>query len=188
MPSVAEALQITLELYRAGRLEDVRTLALRILEAEPRTAAALHLLGLADRRQGRLQEAAQHFRAALAIAPDMADVRCNLGSVLAALGQVDAAAASQRRALALDPALEAAHQGLAGLLASRGGPRDWAAAAASFRRILRLQPDRADICHDLGIALRQDGAVEQAVASQRNALAHAPGSSRRSAMAARRLS
>ncbi|HYH38033.1 MAG TPA: tetratricopeptide repeat protein [Azospirillum sp.] len=175
MPTVAEALQITLELYRAGRLEDVRTLALRILEAEPRTAAALHLLGLADRRQGRLQEAAQHFRAALAIAPDMADVRCNLGSVLAALGQVDAAAASQRRALALDPALEAAHQGLAGLLASRGGPRDWATAAASFRRILRLQPDRADIFHDLGIALRQDGAVELAVASQRNALAHAPG-------------
>lgn len=175
MPTVAEALQITLELYRAGRLDDMRALALRILEADPRSAAALHLLGLADRRQGRLQEAAQRFRAALAIAPEMADVRCNLGGVLATLGQVDAAAASQRQALALDPALEAAHQGLASLLCSRGGPRDWAAAAASFRRILRLQPDRADICHDLGIALRQDGAVELAVASQRNALAHAPG-------------
>ncbi|MBK1840724.1 tetratricopeptide repeat protein [Azospirillum sp. YIM B02556] len=175
MPTVAEALQIALELYRAGRLDDVRTLTTRILEADPRTAAALHLLGLADRRQGRLQEAAERFRAALAIAPEMADVRCNLGGVLATLGQVDAAAASQRRALALDPALEAAHHGLASLLCSRGGPRDWMAAAASFRRILRLQPDRADIFHDLGIALRQYGAVELAVASQRNALAHAPG-------------
>ncbi len=174
MTTVAEALQIAVGHHRADRLEEARALYLRILEVEPRNAHALHLLGLVERRQGHRDKALELIRAALAIAPEMADACCNLASSLSELGQIDAAAAANRRALVLDPALEAAHQGLASLLCGRGGPRDWATAAASFRRVLRLNPERADACHDLGIALRQDGAVEAALVCQRAALALRP--------------
>ncbi|PWC40439.1 tetratricopeptide repeat protein [Azospirillum sp. TSO35-2] len=174
MTTVAEALQIAVGLHRTDRLDEARALYLRILEVDPRNAATLHLLGLVERRHGRRDKALELIRAALEIAPDMADACCNLGSTLSDLGRVDAAAAAHRRALVLDPALEAAHNGLATLLCSRGGPRDWAAAAASFRRVLRLQPDRPHVYHDLGIALRQDAAVEAALGSQRNALSLRP--------------
>ncbi|WP_372400552.1 tetratricopeptide repeat protein (plasmid) [Azospirillum sp. HJ39] len=174
MTTVAEALQIAVGLHRADRLDEARALYLRILEADPRNAQALHLLGLVERRQGGRDKALELIRAALENMPEMADACCNLGSMLSELGQVDAAAAAHRRALVLDPALEAAHNGLATLLCSRGGPRDWAVAAASFRRILRLQPDRPHVYHDLGIALRQDAAVEAALGCQRNALSLRP--------------
>lgn len=174
MTSVAEALQIAVGLYRADRLDEACALYLRILEVDPRNAAALHLLGLAERRQGRRDKALDLIRAALDIAPDMADACCNLAGILSDLGRVDEAAAAQRRALAIDPALEAAHHGLATLLCGRGGPRDWAISAGSFRRVLRLNPQRADVYHDLGIVLRQGGAVEEAQASQRKALVLRP--------------
>ncbi|PWC98095.1 tetratricopeptide repeat protein [Azospirillum sp. TSO5] len=179
MTTVAEALQIAVGLYRADRLDEACALYLRILEVDPRNAVALHLLGLAERRQGRRDKALELIRAALDIAPDMADACCNLAGILSELGRVDEAAAAQRRALAIDPALEAAHHGLASLLCSRGGPRDWSASAASFRRVLRLNPQRAEVYHDLGIALRQGGAVDAgalalAQGSQRNALALRP--------------
>lgn len=179
MTTVAEALQIAVGFYQAGRLDEARALYLRVLEVDPRNAVTLHLLGLAERRQGRRDKAMELIRSALDIAPDMADACCNLGGILTELGRVDEAAAAQRRALAIDPALEAAHHGLASLLCSRGGPRDWSVSAASFRRVLRLNPQRADVYHDLGIALRQGGAVEAAALglamdSQRTALVLRP--------------
>ena len=176
MTTVAEALQIAVGLHRADRLDEARALYLRILEADPGNAHSLHLLGLIERRQGRRDKAVELIRAALERAPDMADACCNLGSTLSELGHVDEAAAAHRRALVLSPALEAAHHGLGTLLCGRGGPRDWAAAAASFRRTLRLRPDRADVYHDLGIALRQDAAVEQARLCQQTALSLRPDS------------
>ncbi|CAO3459736.1 tetratricopeptide repeat protein [Azospirillum largimobile] len=174
MATVAEALQIAVGFQRAGRLDEARAVYLRILEVDSRNAHALHLLGLIERRHGRQDKALELIRAALGIAPDMADASCNLGSTLSELGQVDAAAAAHRRAIQLAPALEGAHLALASLLGGRGGPRDWETAAVAFRRVLRLNPGRADIHHDLGIALRQDGALEEAQASQRNALALQP--------------
>ncbi|MFS2013749.1 tetratricopeptide repeat protein [Azospirillum sp. CT11-132] len=175
MATVAEALQIAVELHRADRLDEARAVYLRILEADPRNAHALHLLGLIERRQGRRDKALELIRAALGIAPDMADAACNLGRTLSELGQVDAAAAAYRRAIQFDPALEGAHLALASLLGGRGGPRDWATAAMAYRRALRLNPYCPESYHDLGIALRQDGAMGEAQASQRNALVLHPG-------------
>ena len=174
MATVAEALQIAMEYQRAGRLDEARAVHLRILEVDPRNAHALHLLGLIERRQGRRDKALELIRAALGIAPEMADASCNLGSVLSELGRIDDAAAAHRRAVMLDPGLEGAYSALAALLGGRGGPRDWETAAAAYRRVLRLSPDSAEAYHDLGIALRQDGAMEAAQASQRNALALRP--------------
>lgn len=175
MATVAEALQIAVGFQRADRLDEARGVYLRILEVDPRNAHALHLLGLIERRQGRRDKALQLIRAALDIAPDMADASCNLGSTLSELGEVDTAAAAHRRAIQLAPALEGAYLALAALLGGRGGPRDWATAAMVYRRVLQLNPWRPDSYHDLGIALRQDGALEEAQASQRNALALNPG-------------
>ncbi|KAA0593681.1 tetratricopeptide (TPR) repeat protein [Azospirillum lipoferum] len=175
MATVAEALQIAVGLQRADRLDEARAVYLRILDVDPRNAHALHLLGLIERRQNRRDKALELIRAALGIAPEMADASCNLGSTLSELGRVDDAAAAFRRAIQLDPSLEGAHLALASLLGGRGGPRDWATAAVAYRRVLRLNPYRSESYHDLGIALRQDGAVEEAQASQRKALALNPG-------------
>lgn len=175
MATVAEALQIAVGFQRAGRLDEARGVYLRILEVDPRNAHALHLLGLIERRQGRREKALELIRAALDIAPGMADASCNLGSTLSELGQIDAAATAHRRAIILDPGLEGAYLALASLLSGRGGPRDWATAAMAYRRVLRLNPNHADAYHDLGIALRQDGAMKEAQASQRTALVLQPG-------------
>lgn len=174
MTTVAEALQTAVGYHRADRFDEARALYLRILEVDPRNAQALHLLGLAERRLGRPDKAVEMIRSALDIQPGMADACYNLGSTLAGLGRIDEAVAAHRRALVLAPELEDAYNALAALLCDRGGPRDWGMAILTFRRLLRLNPNRIAAYHDLGIALRQTGALEEAQSSQRLALSLQP--------------
>lgn len=174
MTTVAEALQIAVGYYRADRFDEARALYLRILEVDSRNPQAMHLLGLAERRLGRPDKALEMIRNALDILPGMADACYNLGSILAELGRIDEAVAAHRRALVLAPDLEDAYNALAALLCGRGGPRDWGLAILTFRRVLRLNPNRITAYHDLGIALRQTGALEEAQTSQRLALSLQP--------------
>ncbi|ALG75523.1 hypothetical protein VY88_28360 [Azospirillum thiophilum] len=174
MTTVAEALQIAVGYHRADRFDEARALYLRILAVDPRNAHAMHLLGLAERRLGRPDKALEMIRSALDIQPGMADACYNLGSILAELRRIDEAVAAHRRALVLAPELEDAYNALAALLCDRGGPRDWGIAILTFRRVLRLNPHRIAAYHDLGIALRQTGALEEAQTSQRLALSLQP--------------
>lgn len=174
MATVAEALQIAVACHRANRLDEAKGIYARILEVEPRNPDALHLLGLVERRQGNPARAEELVRAALAAAPEMAEVRCNLGNLLSDRGDVEGAARLYRTALALQPAMATALYGLGILLCGRGGPATWAEAAASLRRLLRMEPERVEAHHDLGIALRQDAQADAAAQSQRRALALRP--------------
>ena len=63
-------------------------------------------------RAGRLEEAAQHYREALAIRPKFAIGHNNLGLALQRLGRLEEAATHYRRALELRPDLTVAAQRL----------------------------------------------------------------------------
>ena len=65
---------------------------LAALARQPDSVVALNNLGIARDLQGRHAEAQQAYRKALAIAPEMADVKTNLGLSLALAGQANQAA------------------------------------------------------------------------------------------------
>ena len=76
--------------------------------------ADLHLRkGIAAQQQGDPNTAIEEYRKALAIRPEMAEARANLGAALAATGQFDAAIEEYRRALVNAPDKTAVRMDLA---------------------------------------------------------------------------
>lgn len=75
--------------------------AIAALAAAPESPAVLNNLGLALRQLGRMEEAADHLRRALAL-KESAAAHANLAETLRSLGDLDGALDHARRAVALD--------------------------------------------------------------------------------------
>lgn len=169
-----DALEAGLADHCAGRIGRAAAAYREVLAVEPGNADALHLLGLTERQSGRPAEAEALIRRALALAPHLVEARLNLANILIAGKDAQGALAQWRMALALDPANAMAWHALGSASAGHGGAGRPAAIRA-LRRAARLAPSRADIRHDLGLLLRQDDRVDEAIACQRHALALEPG-------------
>jgi tetratricopeptide (TPR) repeat protein len=174
MVMMRDVLAAALADHRAGRVDRAAAAYRQVLAADPGNADALHLLGLTERQAGRGQEAMVLIRQALALAPHLIEARLNLANILLAGGDVEAACAQWRMVLALDPANAAAWHALGAASAGHGGAGR-AGAIRALRHAALLAPHRADILHDLGLLLRQDDKIEEAVACQRRALELEPG-------------
>jgi tetratricopeptide (TPR) repeat protein len=84
---------------------EIAALAITDLDARTHGGYALWLL-----TQSRFAESAGHFRHALALGPDDADWRNNLGAALVRLGDLPGAVEEFRRALELNPSMADARQ------------------------------------------------------------------------------
>src|SRR6266850_1416776 len=133
-----------------------------------------HNLGAALQSDGRLDEAIEHYRRAIAIRSDYAPAQNNMGAALRANGQVADAVASYERALAWRPDYPEAHYNLANLLLDEGKLDD---AIDHFRTALQSLSG-PDVHNNLGIALAARGQSTEAITEFRNALRLDPDSSR----------
>src|SRR5690606_40131046 len=104
MPQVSadRAFALALEHHRAGRLADAERGYRDILLRHPGHADALHLLGVIALQTGNLEPALSLIQRAVALRPDAAVCRNNLGQVLERLGRDDEAARCYEAAIALD--------------------------------------------------------------------------------------
>lgn len=110
---------------------------------------------------GAADAAAHHYRAAIAIEPDVAQTHRLLGDALRSQGKPGEAAVSYRQALALEPDLAQAHYGLGVTLLEQA---DFNNAAGYFRNALMRKADFADAYNGLGFTLLELGQREQALA------------------------
>jgi Flp pilus assembly protein TadD len=132
------------------------------------TVAACLASGAALARQGRLIEAEAAFRQALALAPDHADARYNLGVALRDQGRWAEAEAAFRAALQVRPDHAESCNNLGQALLAQ---KDVEAAARYFRRALELKPDHGRALNNLGAALIELGQLDEAIDSFRQAIA-----------------
>jgi Flp pilus assembly protein TadD len=167
MVTVAEAMQAGLRHQQAGRLREAERIYREVLQADPRHADALHLLGVAAGHDGRHDEAVRLIGDAIAVAPAQPLFRCSLANALTAAGRFDQALAACREALRLRPGFAEAHASLGNLSRARGRMAD---AEAAFREVLRLQPGNAEAHNNLGNVLRGQGRLDEAEACYRRAL------------------
>ena len=122
-------------------------------------------------QQGKLNEAADEYRAALKLKPDYAEAHANLGAVLARLGKYDEAVAAYESALKLAPHLTPILLNL-GIAHYRAGKFDQAAAA--FQRLLEQRPDVTQARQLYGLSLAALGRDEEAVKQLEQTLDAAP--------------
>lgn len=129
---------------------------------------------------GRLEEAAEAYRRAVAAEPESFYYRKSLGLTLYRLGEAAEAARELEAALALDPGLPPAqvpverarlHFALGGIAANRGAAD---AALRHFREAARLDPAYADAHLQIGNLLGAAGRLEEAVAAFGHAVAADP--------------
>jgi protein O-GlcNAc transferase len=128
-------------------------------------------LALQRHQAGKLAEAEQLYRQALAPTPDHSDANNGLGVLLMSTNRCEQAIAHFQQAIASRPEFAAAHANLA-IAFSAIGRLDEAVAAC--RRAIELNPNYAEAHGILGNALRKLGRHEESIAAGRAALALQP--------------
>lgn len=135
-------------------------------------ARTAFLSGIEHFGQRRYVQAEAAFEAALKLVPGRPSVLQNLGMTKVHLGQYEAAMPLLRAALAADDSLRDAWDALG---SAEMATEQWTAAAFSHRRALELGPESAVLRLRLASCLAQAGALAEAIAAYRQALATDPG-------------
>jgi tetratricopeptide (TPR) repeat protein len=156
-------------LFQQGESREAVAALEKALEVDPKHWKAHNNLALAAIDLGELELAEAHYRESLAIEPQPA-IYNDLGFVLERQGLADEAVALYRKTLELDPASATAHYNLGASLARSG---ELAEAERHFRAAL-AQKRSAPTHTALALVLRQQGRVEEAIASLQAAIESDP--------------
>jgi tetratricopeptide (TPR) repeat protein len=162
-----QALRLAVNFHQAGNLAEAETLYRRVLQAEPRNAEVLHLLGLVAHQLGRNDLAVDYIRQALRVRPEFPAALNNLGICLKDLGRLDEAIANYQQALRLNPDFAEAYYNLGNVLRDQGKLDQ---AITSYQHALRRKPNYVEAYNNLGNALEDLGKVEEAIANYQQAL------------------
>ncbi len=149
-----EALVRAVQRLQAGDLEDAADLVAGVTARWPERADAWHLQGVVAYRGGALASARTWIERAIAIAPEVAAYRVNLGNVQRAAGEIAAAVAAFEDALALEPENARVWCNLGNAL---GDTHDFAGAERAYRRAVEIDPVLGDGWQGLVWALAQQG-------------------------------
>ncbi len=116
-------------------------------------------LAIAD-EPGRLPEAINHYRAALAIRRDSVEAHSDLGNALSQTGALREAAAQYQAALQIAPDSAIPHNNLGNTFFRMGRLEE---AIAEYETAVRLRPDYAEAHNNLGAALASVGRTQEAI-------------------------
>jgi len=168
MSNSAEMLQAGLAHHEAGRLQQAEQHYRQVLQAEPRNADALHLLGVLALQCGHAQVAVEYISAAIRIAGDRAAYHTNLAEALRVLGQWDDARRAYEQALAVAPRNPAAYNNLGTIHEAQG---NLPAAIDCYQRAATQHEGYPDPHNNLGIAFEKQGDSLAAAECFRRAIA-----------------
>jgi len=157
---------------RTPAYRDLRTLWTDTLAKNPDAWMAHHNLGMVEFDAGRVREAIERYRAALAIREDLPNTHYNLGSALARAGHPDLALVHLERAHALDPKLRGVGTNLGNVLQKLGRREE---AIAHYRAALETDPDAVSARQNLAFVLADAGDLGGAIEQYRLLLERNPG-------------
>jgi tetratricopeptide (TPR) repeat protein len=170
--SIPQVLALAEQHRAAGRLDVAQHLCQQILRAQPRNAAALHLLGVTLHQGGQQAAAIDVVTRAIVANGSVPLYHSNLGEMLRLAGRSDEAVAAGLRAVALLPNFTQALNNLGIAYYDRG---EWEEAMVYYRRALAVDPGFAEAHNNLGNALRAQKRHPEAIAAYHRALQLKPG-------------
>ena len=173
-PQLAATLAEAWDHHRAGREAQAEPLYRQVIEADPRQADALHLLGAICLQSGRAVEAVDLIGRAVAARPDNPEYYGNLGAAYGILKQHEEAVTTLRHAVQLAPQSAAVHFNLGTALREAG---QFEPAIEHLRRAIELDPEMADAHSGMGTSLQALARYDEALRCYERALAIDPQSS-----------
>jgi len=163
----ALVLSIVLTRQQLGYWKDSETLFRHALAVNQNNWLAHNNVGTALYRQGRDEEAIQHFQECVRLQPRYASAHLNLGNAFHRIGRDDDSIRAYRAGLKLKPDEAEAQYSLATLLIGKGLGEE---AVQHFQQVLRLQPNYAEAHNNLGTVLYQQGRTDEAIGQFQEAL------------------
>ena len=127
-----------LRFHQQGRLVDAERLYAEVLQQEPASVDALHLLGVVAVQSHQIDRGIDLLTKAIGLNPNSAPPYNDLGKVLSALERHEQALASFERAIALEPDFAAAHNNRGNAL---NALKRHVEAIASHEKAIALRPD-----------------------------------------------
>jgi len=153
-PTSQRSLQQAYVLFQQKRLRESEALCRKVIDDEPRAVDAVNLLALICKQSGDLTQAENLMRRCLEIEAGRADIRGNLGNLLAQVGRPREAVDCYRAALQDDRRFRPARLGLARTLLALGQA---SAGEAEADRLIRHDARDAEAWNIRGTALRMQG-------------------------------
>jgi tetratricopeptide (TPR) repeat protein len=148
MSSVTERLKKSVDLHRAGQLDEAENMYRDIVRIDPGHADALHLLGVIAHQREDYDTAVESINRAITVRPRAALFHCNLGASYRAMKESQKALDSFREAIRLDPDLA---EGYYNLALELRGQQQFEEAVIVGRRSVELDPLNAVALHNLGV-------------------------------------
>lgn len=153
----------------SGRFAHAEIAARSLTDRDPASGFAWKMLGIAQAQQNK--NPLDAMGAAVALLPQDAEVRYQLGCVLYGLGRLDEAAASHWQAVQINPKYAVAFSALGRVLTDQGRFSD---AAESYRRALMANPSDAETHLALARLLRSYNRLDDAEGLCRRAVQLVP--------------
>jgi tetratricopeptide (TPR) repeat protein len=169
--TLSAAFDIALKFYYAGKLGKAEQTCLKILSADPASAATLNLLAVIHMSRGKNEKALSCYDRALLTQPDFIQALSNRGALLKQMKRYDEALENYDRALAVQPDQVEVVNNRAGLLQELGRYDE---ALAGYDRALALQPDYPEALNNRGVTLQALGRHHEALTSYDAALVRRP--------------
>lgn len=152
MTPESHGLQRALQHHQNGQLREAELLYRQILQLNPDSPDALHLLGVIAHQVGKNETAVEHFRRAVALRPHFPEAYNNFGLALAAMGRLAEAGQCYESAIRQMPELAEAHNNFGNCLKVNGRSQE---AIESYQRAIKLRPDYATAKDNLAKLLRE---------------------------------
>ena len=154
-----------------GRLMEAEAVCRQILQGQPTSPEATHLLGVIAHQNGKLAEAIEHLQRTVKLAPQVALYHANLGEMYRLAGRPRLAAEQAQRALEIEPDMPLALSNLGVALYEL---KDYEGAAGAQRQAIAANPGFAEAHSNLGNALHALKRFDEAIDAYRRALEFKP--------------
>jgi tetratricopeptide (TPR) repeat protein len=169
---VEQVFALALQHQRSGHLAAAADLCRQLVEARPKHAEGLHLMGIICHQEGDLVAAIDYVRRAIKAKGTVPVYHSNLGEMCRQAGRLDEAIAAGKRALELQPNLPPALNNLGIAYFDR---EEFTVAERYYRRALALDPNFPEAHNNLANALRQQHKFEEAIPEYTRAMELKPG-------------
>jgi tetratricopeptide (TPR) repeat protein len=143
-----------------GKLDAVIEQAAAMSRRFPKFFELYNILGVANSKLGRHEDAIANYKKAILVNPEFAGGHYNLGNAYRDLGRPEDAAACYARTIQIKPDFVDAHLNLGNIYKNLGRFED---AIANYAKALDLRPDYAHGHNNLGDALNDLGRYDEAI-------------------------
>ena len=166
-----ERLNGLINLHTKGQYKAALNRASQLLEQFPNSINLYNIIGAANQKLGKLEEAIDAYTGALSIKPDFAAAYNNIGIAHRNLGKLDEAIEAYNKALFIKPDFAEAFNNMGVALKAQGKVEE---ALEAFNKALTIKPDYAEACNNMGNTLQYLGYLDDAIEAYNKALAFKP--------------